>query len=232
MSVLRPILGAFRGSQFKPTVILLISSPLLLVWKYYFTPDFFAGPFAAASDDSRVYGAIYHFLGCFVLMGVVPMLVVKLLFRERLADYGVGLGLPIRTLRSFLFFAPIFVLAAYLGSGDQQLQAKFPINPQAGASAAMFAMHAITYLLYYVGWEFYFRGFMLHGLRDSIGDANAVLVQVLASSLLHIGGPASETFGAILGGLLWGALAIRTRSILSGLGQHYLLGICLDAFLC
>jgi membrane protease YdiL (CAAX protease family) len=232
MSYFSPIVNAFRGPQFKPTVILLLSSPLLLVWKYFFDADFFAGPFAADTDTSRVVGAIYHFLGGFVLMGVLPALVVKLLFRERLADYGVGLGVPGRTLRTFFIWGPIFVLVAYLSSADAALRSKYPINPQAGASAAMFALHAVTYLLYYLGWEFYFRGFLLQGLRGAIGDANAVLVQVLGSALLHIGSPASETFGAVLGGLLWGALAIRTRSILSGLGQHYLLGIALDAFIC
>jgi membrane protease YdiL (CAAX protease family) len=61
---------------------------------------------------------------------------------------------------------------------------------------------------------------------------NAVLIQTAASALLHIGSPATETFGAILAGLLWGALALRTRSLLSGLGQHYVLGISLDAFIC
>ena len=37
---------------------------------------------------------------------------------------------------------------------------------------------------------------------------------------------------AILGGLLWGVLALRNRSLLAGLGQHYLLGLALDAFIC
>ncbi|MCX7428481.1 MAG: CPBP family glutamic-type intramembrane protease, partial [Planctomycetia bacterium] len=64
------------------------------------------------------------------------------------------------------------------------------------------------------------------------GDANAVLVQVLASTLLHIGKPGSEAFGAIFGGLLWGVLVYRTRSLLSGLVQHALLGLSLDWFLC
>jgi len=124
---------------------------------------------------------------------------------------------------------PVFLLAAYLASTDPQILSKFPINPQAGSSPAMFAGHAATYFLFYVGWEFYFRGFLLFGLRDSLGATNAVLIQTAASALLHIGGPASETFGAILGGLLWGG---QTKSLLSGLVQHFLLGIALDALIC
>ena len=232
MNYLQPILDAFRGPQRKPTVILLSSPVLLLAWKYYCAPESLAAQFPAAVGDARVAGAIGYFLSCFVLLGVLPALTIKLLFRERLRDYGVGLGVPGRTLGTLAFYAPLFLLAAYGASTDPEILAKFPINRQAGSSPAMFALHAATYGLYYVGWEFYFRGFLLCGLRDSLGAANAVLIQTLASALLHIGGPASEAFGAVLGGLLWGALALRTRSLVPSLGQHYLLGIALDAFIC
>jgi membrane protease YdiL (CAAX protease family) len=232
MTLLQPILDAFRGPQRKPTVILLTTSVLLLVWKYYGAPEFLAAKFVNLAGDAQVAGAIGHFLSCFVLLGVLPALVVKLLFRERLRDYGVGLGIPVRTARTLALLAPFFVLGAYVASKDPQILVKFPINPQAGSSPSMFAWHAATYALFYAGWEFYFRGFLLFGLRDSLGAANAVLIQTAASALLHIGSPASETFGAILGGLLWGVLALQTRSLLSGLAQHYLLGIALDAFIC
>jgi membrane protease YdiL (CAAX protease family) len=208
---------------------------LLLAWRYYGTPEFFAECFASSAPgetDPAVAGAICHFVSCFLMMGLLPALVVKFVFRERLRDYGVGLGIGERTWRTFRNFAPIFLVAGYVASRDPIMLEKFPINPQAGQSASMFALHIATYFLYYVGWEFYFRGFMLFGLRDSVGDANAVLIQTLASALLHIGSPPAETFGAILGGLLWGMIAVRTRSMLSGFGQHFLLGITLDTFIC
>jgi len=96
----------------------------------------------------------------------------------------------------------------------------------------MFAIHAATYLLFYLGWEFHFRGFLQMGIRDKLGDVNALLVQVLASGLLHIGRPATESFASLAAGIFWGILAIRTRSLLSGLSQHYVLGVSLDWFLC
>ena len=228
----QPIMDAFRRPNLKPTVILLSSPILLLFWKYYWTPEFLAAQFPAVTSDARVAGAIGHFLGCFALLGVLPAATIKLLFRERLSDYGVSLGIPRQTWLSLAFFTPFFLLAAYVASQDPQFLAKFPINPQAGSSRSMFALHAATYGLFYVGWEFYFRGFVLFGLRDSLGAVNAVLIQTLASALLHIGSPAAESFGAVLAGLLWGAIALQTRSLLSGLGQHFLLGIALDALIC
>ncbi len=221
--MLQPVADSFRGRQLKPTVILLTAPLLLATWRYFCYQDRW---------DDPATGAVCSFLGCFVLMGLVPALIVKLVFRERLADYGVGLGIPGRTLRTFAFWGPVFVLAGYFASQDPAVLQQYPINPDAGGSPTAFGLHALTYLLYYLGWEFYFRGFMQFGLRETMGDANALLVQVLVSCLLHIGKPTGEIYGAILGGILWGMLAFRTRSLLSGTAQHLLLGLSLDWFIC
>jgi membrane protease YdiL (CAAX protease family) len=230
-----PLIAAVRGEQFKPTVILLSGSLLLIAWKYLCSPEFYAEHLAGVLDIGlapAAAGAVYSFVGCFVMMGLVPLLVVKFVFREYLADYGVQLGDRVRTLRSFLILAPVFLLAAYIGSGDPVVRAEYPVNKLACTSGGMFAFHAATYFLYYLGWEFYFRGFMQMGLRDAVGEANALLIQVMASTLLHIGKPGAETFGAVFGGILWGILVYRTRSLLSGVLQHFLLGITLDWLIC
>jgi membrane protease YdiL (CAAX protease family) len=74
--------------------------------------------------------------------------------------------------------------------------------------------------------------FLQFGLGSRLGPINAILIQVIASSLIHIGKPPVETFAAIGGGVLWGVIAYRSQSLLSGLLQHFLLGIALDYFIC
>jgi membrane protease YdiL (CAAX protease family) len=241
---LRDLLAdAFGPRRRKATIILLVAPFLFVTWKLFGSPEYYAGTIApwlgvaggaggtaGLSSSVAAEGAVYSFTSCFLLLAVIPVLIVKLGFRERLADYGVQLGNRKRTLRTILMLGPAFVLGGYIASQDPELAGRFPINPQAGVSAGAFALHAATYLLFYLGWEFYFRGFLQFGLRHALGDVHTVLVQVLASTLSHIGDPASEVYGAIFGGMLWGMLAFRTRSLLSGLVQHYLLGVSLDWF--
>lgn len=231
-SFLQPLLDACCAPQWKATLILLSSTVLMLTWSYVGSPEFLARRFTGGGTDGMVAGAIGSFVGCFLLLGVVPALIITLVLRERLADYGVGLGVPGRTWGTVAVLVPVFLVIAYAARTDASLLSKFPINPRAGASAGMFALHAATYLLFYLGWEFHFRGFLLCGLRASIGDANSILLQTMASALLHIGSPAAETFGAIPAGVLWGVLALWSRSLASGLVQHFLLGLALDAFIC
>jgi membrane protease YdiL (CAAX protease family) len=221
------------GRQRKATVILLLSSLLLLTWKYYASPLALSQWYPPSSNPPPpVWGARWHFLATLCLMGVLPGFVVSGLFRERLSAYGLSFRLQGGTWQTALLFVPVFAVAGYLSANDPALRTKFPINPQAAISTEAFLLHAVTYFCYYAGWEFYFRGFLLFGLRESTGEVNAVLIQTLASALLHIGSPASETFGAIGGGLLWGLLALRTRSIISGTLQHFALGIALDWAIC
>ncbi len=231
----RPMRNAFRGDQLKPTVVLLSSTLLMLIWWYAGSPEFYRNWLSerlVLCYDPDTAAAVYHFGACLLLLGAVPLLIVKLVLGERLADYGIQWGDRVRTVRSFLLLAPGCVLAGYLASRDPATRQLYPINASAGNSPAMFALHACSYLMFYLGWEFHFRGFLQFGLREKLGTANALLVQVMASSLLHLGKSPLESFSAILGGILWGVIAYRTRSLLSGMLQHFLLGMSLDWFLC
>jgi membrane protease YdiL (CAAX protease family) len=88
----------------------------------------------------------------------------------------------------------------------------------------------VFYLVYYLGWEFLFRGFMLFGLEGRCGAVLAILVQMIPSAIVHIGKPASESFAAIAAGLVFGYVAFRTRSILYPLLLHAIVGIGTDVF--
>ncbi|MFO0902468.1 MAG: CPBP family intramembrane glutamic endopeptidase [Pirellulales bacterium] len=230
MSILPPV----STSQGKATWLLFTAPWLLLIWKIGCEPavlqrlaERLAGP-----EVWRGTGGIASMLAGVMLFGVGPAIVVKRVFRESLADYGWGLGIRFRTVRSFLIALPVAVVGTYWGSFEPSLPGHYPVNPAAGDSLSVFLVHAATYLAFYFAWEFYFRGFLQHGMAPALGMVPAALVQTLASALMHIGKPPSEAFVSILGGLLWGWLVCRTRSIVSGSLQHAFLGIGLDALLC
>jgi len=234
---LRSLLAAVRGEQWKPTIILLSSTFLMVTWRYAGSTAFFSRMLERSGRHFELatvatMAAAYSFFACFFLLGVIPLLIVKYVFRERLADYGVQLGDRARTWRMVLIFVPLFLFSGYLSSNNPALRYEYPINTAAGESTTLFFFHACTYLFFYLSWEFHFRGFLQCGLQKSLGLTNAILIQVMASTLLHIGKPGVETYSAILGGILWGMLAYYTRSLLSGLAQHATLGIALDWFIC
>jgi membrane protease YdiL (CAAX protease family) len=71
-----------------------------------------------------------------------------------------------------------------------------------------------------IGWEFFFRGFLLFGLMRVMGPT-AVLAQAVPFALAHLGKPEAETITTIFGGALFGWLAWRTRSFLYPFLLHW-----------
>ena len=220
--------------HWKPSIILVCSSLLMLTWKYFASPPVLCKQLTAVPAGTLITvapetaAAWVHCAAGFLLLGVIPACIVRFVFGERLRDYGIQWG-NWRTWRSMALLTPCFALGGYVSSLNPSLRAAYPLDPNANRSLLDFSIHALFYFLFYLGWEFHFRGFLQFGLRDLLGDRNSVLLQTMASSLLHIGKPAVESFSSILGGILWGLIAFRTNSILSGLIQHYSLGIALDA---
>jgi membrane protease YdiL (CAAX protease family) len=225
----------FAGPNRKPTIILLLAPILLTTFKYFGTKAFFlshlAERFAFAGNLERS-AELYHFLSSFVLLGIIPVLVVRFVFREPLAGYGVQRGDVSFNLKILLVAVPLLVAITYPSSRRSEFVAEYPLDKTAGASATHFAIHAATYLLFYMGWEFFFRGFMQFGLSDRLGPTNAILVQTMASCLAHIGKPPGEIYGAIVSGVIWGWIVSRTRSLWGVLVMHWALGVALDFFIC
>jgi membrane protease YdiL (CAAX protease family) len=226
--------GLFSGESKKPTMILLTTPILLVTFKYYGSRQWYFDvlrEWIVLAGDPELTAALYVFLSSFVLFGLIPLLMIRFVFKESLASYGLQMGDSNYGWKAVAILGPLFVLSAYPSSAMPAFLAEYPLYPGAGATTAAFIGHAFTYLLFYIGWEIYFRGFMQFGLRSSFGDWNSILIQVMASCLVHIGKPAAETYSSILGGLVWGVLAFRSRSIVYGLVIHWLLGVALDLFI-
>jgi membrane protease YdiL (CAAX protease family) len=226
--------GLFSGDYRKSTLILLVAPVLIVVWKYYGTKAFYIAHLTsyALFNNPDWTGAIYSFFTGLVLFGLVPILIIKFVFHEPLSKYGVQIGDWKFGWLAAAVMAPVMIALTYPSANNPQFLAQYPLFNGAGASAGIFAGYSILYLTYYLGYEMLMRGFIQFGLREQLGDWNAILVQTAISTLFHIGKPDGEIFSAMLGGLIWGIVVFRSRSLLYVLVVHWLLGVLLDFFIC
>jgi membrane protease YdiL (CAAX protease family) len=219
----------------KPTLILLLAPLLVTTWKYYGTKVFYLAPLASSfvwMNDPDWTGAVFSFLTGLLLFGIVPFLVIKFIFKEKLSDYGVQIGDWKFGLMAAAVMAPVMIALTYPSAKDPQFLAEYPLFKGAGSSASAFLQHSLLYLFYYIGYELFMRGFIQFGLRKQFGDWYAILIQTAISCIFHIGKPDGEIYSSILGGLIWGIVVFRSRSLFYVLLVHWLLGISLDYFIC
>jgi len=215
-------------------VLLLSVSVLLTVYRYYGTAPFFRQHLEAlAGPGFPLFNyATYSFLTCFLLMLVVPALIMKVGFKESLAELGLSWGDWKLGLKSVAILFPLIALLLILPTSRQaDFQSEYPLYREAGATLSLFIAYEASYGLYYLGWEFFFRGYMLFGLRKHLGAVNAILVQTIPSTLMHIGKPDGEIFASILAGVVFGIIALRTRSIIYVFLLHWLIGTLLDVLI-
>ncbi len=188
---------------------------------------------AKLPDDRAYYRYFVLFFGVFM---AVPLLIVVLgsaepgRFLAAMAGFKPGkwrLGLPLAAAG-----IPFCLLAAFVGSRDPVMQAQYPFSKLACASAGKFAAFEAAYVvLYYVAWEFLFRGILFFPLVPWLGLVPALAIQTALSTLYHFGHPDSEVFAALGAGFLFGAVAYATGSFFYTIFLHALVGVSTDVFL-
>lgn len=152
-----------------------------------------------------------------VLFGLVPLLTVVVVFRDRLERYGLtlgewrwGLGLMLAGCAVMtsvvLWFATLPDVRAYYA-------------PSAAPVPELLLIHGLDL----AAAEFAFRGFLMMTLLRIMGPVG-VVVAALPFVFGHLGKPELELLSTLAGGFVYGWLAWRTRSVVWGaIGHTYIL---------
>jgi membrane protease YdiL (CAAX protease family) len=177
------------------------------------------------------YTATIAFTLTFIALGVVPFALARPVLHRSPVSLGVRLGDPREIIRILSFGVPIALAAGWIGAQSPEVAAVYPLGGRLAPDAGAFAVHAGAYLLYYLGFEYLFRGFLLFGTQDELGALGANLLQACLATAFHFGKPGTEMLAAFPASLAFGWAALRTRSIWCPLAAHWVVGVSMDWFL-
>lgn len=185
------------------------------------------GPFLRGQTQS-IETAITNACVAFGFLFIYPLIVGKILGMS-FADLGLQIGQWRRGAIVTLIALPIVTVLLYFGCNHPEIKAAYPWTGEwLAQSTTNMVLWFSVYLLYYVGFEFFFRGFLLNGLEAELGFAAAMWIQVLMSVSIHFGKPTPEILGAIPAGFLFGWVAYRTKSIIYVVLIHWVIGMLND----
>lgn len=221
-SELKDFLGALRSLD-KKVITVFLSVAILQTFSWYFTSRYFFRlniyPHYQFDPDVYLYEYLYWFTGDFFSFFVLPVLIVKLLFREKLRNFGLTFGEPGIGIKISLIFLLIMIPLVWIFSSLPDFVRTYPQLAYARDNWNTFFIFEAGVVVYVFAWEFIWRGFMLFGLKEKFGYY-AIFIQMIPFVILHNGKPAAETFGAIVAGIALGVLAWRTRSVYYCLITH------------
>lgn len=164
----------------------------------------------------------------FTVLGVLPAVAAPSFFGPRALALGLGLGAKRAGTALVALGVPLAILVAWVAAGIPAIAAVYPMTPGVTERLASFAPHAGLYLLYYAGFEFFFRGFLLLGLVERLGPFAANLFQAGLATLVHFDKPGVELAVTFPASLLFGWMTLRTGSIWYAVLVHWVAGVALD----
>lgn len=167
---------------------------------------------------SRIYGA--------VIFGGIPM--AFLLFKGADIINILGLKLPSGPLQwhiiSISLMLICFPASFYLSRSPSSLK-RYPQIRSSQWNLRLILLNSATWMIYLVGYEILFRGFLLFPLLDEFTIGIAIVINLGVYSLSHAAIEIKEGIGALPVGLILFFLAWKTDSILYPILFHWVMAL-------
>jgi len=161
---------------------------------------------------------------------VVPCIVVFFFFREHIREYGLRIAISRKDGFIYLLMLLFMIPLIYAFSTTESFQARYPfyISLPGESLYPNFFKWELLYLVQFFALEFFFRGFMLHGLKKEFG-LYSILIMSIPYCMIHFGKPFPETLSAIAAGIALGYMSFKSGSIIPGAILHFCVGFGMDA---
>lgn len=235
------------GADFRAIVVLMTAMLCLLAIRFFGMPyeigrvvEIFRAigleglsealiPALDDSPDSRMNRSVYWSVARLVGYVVIPVLVIRFGLKERITDFGFAVKGSWSYWPIYLFLLAVIGPFVLMASYSPEFQVSYPFYPIVEGEALWpwFWAWEILYALQFVSLEFFFRGFLLHGLVRRFGYLS-IFVMMAPYMMIHFQKPALEALGSVIAGFALGTLALETRSIWWGALAHVSVALSMD----
>jgi membrane protease YdiL (CAAX protease family) len=181
------------------------------------------------SPDRKINQRIWWASGRVLGYGIVPLLITKFLLRDSIVDMGLRVKGTAKHLPLYLTMFCVVAPFVFFASYGESFQAKYPYY-RLGKGEALWPNFILWELLYasqFIALEYFFRGFLVNGLRQAFGYG-AVFVPIIPYAMIHFGKPLPEALGSIITGFVLASMALKTRSIWGGAAIHISVAVSMD----
>ncbi len=163
---------------------------------------------------------------------VLPVLIITLVWRADLKDFGLKFSIEEGFWKLLAACTAVMLPITYLMSLTEGFAAKYPFlqiyNGEPYVGGTLIAWELI-YFVQFFGLEFFFRGFLVHSLKPSLG-LYSIFVMTVPYCMIHFSKPMPETLAAIAAGIFLGWISYKNGSIWLGLILHCTVAFSMDIF--
>lgn len=224
-------LRAVRRLDVQTVTVLVVTAILVIVQKQFGSRRFFRTGvsefFPEAAREVAGWGWWFSMQG--VTGFVIPVLILILLFRRKPSAIGLGAGETKLAIWLGMLYVPVVAVGTWVLSNGSDFLSTYPHFSAAASDWKLFLVYELLYIMYWIGWEYLWRGFVLFGTAHTFG-VYAIVVQAVPFAILHADKPLAEGLLSIVGGLVLGAIVWRCRSFWIAVPIHAVQMLFLDLF--
>ncbi len=178
--------------------------------------------------NRRLFELVYWVSIIVICYFVIPVIIIKTIFKQNLSNYGLSIKGIFKSYKIYVLFFVVMIPLILFVSTTQSFQHKYPFyKPTNESLFPNFVIWQCFYFLQFFALEFFFRGFMVHGLKKRFGYYS-IFIMMIPYVMIHFQKPMPETIGAVLAGMVLGSLSLKSNSIWLGVAIHYSVAITMD----
>lgn len=165
-----------------------------------------------------------------IFLGIVSALIILILPGISLKEYGLTFSFRSAPPWWTWLLIPLILI---LGNVAAKKPGNLKLYPQIRASTwtrGMILLSGISWLLFLIGYEFLFRGFVLHASLELVGTVPAIALNCALYAFAHFYKGPGETFGAIPVGILFCYLTLITGNIWCAVLLHSVMALSNEWF--
>ena len=185
---------------------------------------------AAHPTNNNLYGLIWWVFVSVTFYFVVPALFIKFVQKRKLSEIGLAFTIEKGFVKLLFKCVVIMLPLIYLMSLTAGFSAKYPfLKVYNGAPylSTTLLIWELVYFFQFFGLEFFFRGFLLHSFKPSLGFYS-IFAMTVPYTMIHFQKPMAETFAAIFAGIFLGWLSYKNGTIWIGLVLHCIVAFSMD----
>ena len=211
-----------------------IAISCIIVFVYYWitgsqrTGDWFQRRFSAG--EAQIRKVLFNRLLGALLFSSVPLVILLGGFGQETTDFGLGTDNMGRSLLFWIPAAIIIPILSYFIAGSKSNLSQYPQIRKGDWDASLLVLSATSWIVYLLGYEILFRGFLLFSCYASFGFWPAIIINIIIYSLAHIPKGRRETLGSVPVGLLFCLVSLHLGSIWFALLTHITMALTNEWF--
>ena len=165
-----------------------------------------------------------------VLLGIASAAFIQFLLKGNLREYGLAFSFQSPPPWWFYPIAPLILVMGYYMAFKPENLSRYPQFRIKEWSIWLLCLSGFSWVLFLIGYEFLFRGFLLHSSLKVMAPWAAIALNCMLYSMAHFYKGRTEIIGAIPVGFVLCILTMITGNIWSAVGIHSVMALSSEWF--